>query len=215
MKNPFEFFDKIYCINLSDRKDRWIKATEEFNKVGINPTRINGILFNEYKDRKRNACVGNHLAHAECINNSINSNAKNCLIFEDDVEFFFARDFIYKILEGAIHCLPENWGLFYLGINMDRYLAHTYSPYLAKLDGGLSTHAYAINHQLFQKLLERNQDTTLLHNDVFYSEVIMKEYSCFVTNPLLAGQRTDFSDIMGTVINSNDMFKQRFKTNLR
>lgn len=35
MKNPFDYFDKIYCINLDSRTDRWERTQTEFEKVGI------------------------------------------------------------------------------------------------------------------------------------------------------------------------------------
>ncbi len=35
MKNPFDYFDKIFCINLDSRPDRWKQVQKEFDKVGI------------------------------------------------------------------------------------------------------------------------------------------------------------------------------------
>ena len=35
MKNPFDYFDKIFCINLDSRPDRWESVQKEFDKVGI------------------------------------------------------------------------------------------------------------------------------------------------------------------------------------
>ena len=34
-KNPFDYFDKIFCINLDSRPDRWEQVQKEFDKVGI------------------------------------------------------------------------------------------------------------------------------------------------------------------------------------
>ena len=30
-----KYFDKVYCINLNDRVDRWEQAQKEFDKLGI------------------------------------------------------------------------------------------------------------------------------------------------------------------------------------
>ena len=30
-----KYFDKIYCINLDSRPDRWKECLEEFKKIGI------------------------------------------------------------------------------------------------------------------------------------------------------------------------------------
>ena len=31
--NPFDYFDKIFCINLDSRPDRWKQVQTEFDKV--------------------------------------------------------------------------------------------------------------------------------------------------------------------------------------
>jgi hypothetical protein len=35
MKNPFDYFDAIYCINLDRRTDRWEAVKREFAKIDI------------------------------------------------------------------------------------------------------------------------------------------------------------------------------------
>ena len=35
MKNPFDFFEKIYCINLDHRHDRWEECCKIFNEYGM------------------------------------------------------------------------------------------------------------------------------------------------------------------------------------
>jgi GR25 family glycosyltransferase involved in LPS biosynthesis len=217
MPNPFEQIDKIYCINLKDRPDRKQQAKEEFFRMEVhNVEFVEGIIFTGYKDKKRNACVGNHLAHAECLKRAQEDKAETCLIFEDDVEFFKSKEDTHEILGQALQYLPKpDWRMLYLGINMDRYSAERYAKNLARLNGGLSTHAYIVNHYLYSKLIEVNSNTEMFHNDVFYAENIHPFYLSFVTNPLLCGQRESFSDIMGTIMNSSEMMKQRFIEHLR
>jgi len=214
MHSPFYFFDQIYVINLESRLDRWRLFQKETDKYNLNVEKINGVIYTEFKDKKRNACVGNHLAHAECIRKAMKEKANNVLIFEDDVEFFLDKEKTEEILTNAISDLPKDWGLFYLGINMDRFYAHRYGKYLARLDGGFSTHAYAINGYLFDTILKINLDTNVIHNDVYYAENVHNKFPCLVTNPLLIGQRMGYSDIMGCLMNSNDIFLQRFKDKL-
>ena len=48
MKTPFNFFDKIYCINLEERTDRWEECLSEFKKYGIeNVERIKAVKIDE------------------------------------------------------------------------------------------------------------------------------------------------------------------------
>lgn len=213
--NAFHNFDRIFCINLKDRPDRRKQAEDEFIKFDVsNVEFIDGVVYNGYKDRRRNACVGNHLAHAECFKRAMESKAKNVLIFEDDVEFFWDKLTVHSIIHSGLQTIHSGWCMLYLGINMDRFSAHKYNPYLARIDGGFSTHAYAVSHFFFEEFYRVNSDEKIHHNDVYYAEHFHSEYPCFVTNPLLAGQRESYSDIMGTMMNSSEMMKQRFRDKL-
>src|SRR3990172_6149504 len=81
----FNFFDKIFYINLDKRIDRLEACKGELNKVGVIAERQPGIIYDGFEDKHRNACIGNHLAHAQCLIKSRGFN--NVLIFEDDIEW--------------------------------------------------------------------------------------------------------------------------------
>ena len=200
---------------MDSRTDRLTHIQTQLSKMGIyNAERQQGMSYSGYNDKSYNACIGNHFAHASCVRKAKELNAENVLILEDDAEFLHQPGYLKSVLSQAIEELPEQWGLFYLGINMDCYLAHKFGKALAKLDGGYSTHAYAINRRLFDRIIQINEDVNVLHNDVYYSAVLMKEEPCFVTVPLLVGQLTNYSDIQGRVVDSNKMFLERFNSNL-
>jgi len=209
----WDFFNKIYCINLDSRKDRWSTVTEEFSKIEVlnKINRISGVVYNGTNDKHTNACLGNHLSHALCLIDAKENNLNNCLIFEDDVEFF---DDAYKNLEQTLTELPTDWDMFYLGVNMDAYYAYQVSDHIAKLTGGFSTHAYAIRNTLFDKLIEVNKNLSISHNDVVYANQIIPMNNCYVSIPLIAGQRLSYSDIEGRITDYNSMFKTRFNERL-
>lgn len=211
--NPFDIFDKIYCINLDKRPDRWDESVKEFNKLGImsRVNRIPGVIYTGTPDKHINACLGNHLAHARCLKDAKLNNLNNCLIFEDDIEFF---DGAYENLSQAVIELPADWDMFYLGINMDVYYAYQISDHIAKLTGGFSTHAYAVKSNMFDLLIEINENLSISHNDVVYANSIIPRYNCYIPIPLIAGQRMNFSDIEGRVTDYNSMFIQRFRDKL-
>ena len=59
MNNPFNFFDKIYCINLKERTDRWENCLRNFEKYEItNYERIDAIKINAYLSSKRKGQIG-------------------------------------------------------------------------------------------------------------------------------------------------------------
>jgi len=72
MKNPFDFFNKIYCINLDRRSDRWEKVSKEFESIEIydRVERFSAFELDIFEDKRRNACYGNHTSHAKCIKNA-------------------------------------------------------------------------------------------------------------------------------------------------
>lgn len=204
-QNPFEYFDEIYFINLDKRTDRLEKIQREFFSVGIsNPIRIPGI-------EHENHAIGCHMAHAKIFNDALQEGYDRVLIFEDDLEFFPNA---YLNMEKALYYLPPEWEMLYLGINMDRFKAFEISDHIARIEGGFATHAYAVRRSLFRKLYEINADTNTVHNDVTYSEKIHPYHQCYVTLPLIAGQREDYSDIQGKVMSSNQVFLSRLDSNL-
>jgi len=207
MKSGFNFFDIMFCINLDSRADRWNQCLIEFDKVGIKGKviRIPGILF------PNNPCHGNHLAHAKCFEIAKRYDTWNCLIFEDDVEFF---DNAVDTLTKAAGELNYDWDMLYLGANVISP-AEQVNTHLAKLTGAFATHAYAVKYNLFTKLMEINLDPNIVHNDEEYSSKIVPNYNSYVTLPLVAGQRDGFSDIMHREISSNQMFKERLEGSLK
>ncbi len=201
--NPFSCFDKIYCINLDSRPDRWELVQKEFAKADILDL-VERFPAIEIPD---NPSKGNHLSHAACIRMAKESGARNVLIFEDDLEWLDDP----LVLKRAIHQLPEDWDLFYLGVNIERP-AFQVDYHIAKLTFAYSTHAYAINSNMFDLLIELNEDPKTIHNDVRISTDIVPNHNVYCTIPLLAGQRKSYSDIMSTVMDSNPVFINRFNT---
>lgn len=202
----FDFFDMIVCINLFKRKDRWELALKEFNKLGIEDR-----VFRISAIEKENAAYGCHLSHAKSLQFAKDLEAENILIFEDDVEFFPNA---VENLNQALVELPPDWDMLYLGANLDRYPAYQISDHLAKLEGAFATHAYAINSRMYDILIRVNQDNNIIHNDVYYSDHVIPYHNCYITLPLVAGQRDSYSDIQKTVMSSNAMFQERLDRNL-
>lgn len=203
--NPLSYFDQVYYINLDNRVDRNIEFVEEIKEVDLGfALRVSGIIH-------ENPATGCHLSHAKIFDDAIESGYDRILIFEDDVEFFPDA---YTNLEKSLNELPSDWDMFYLGANLDAYPAYEISEHIAKLVGAYSTHAYAIRRNLFQTLFDINSDTSIKHNDVYYSQNIHPNYNCYLAMPLIAGQRESYSDIQKQVMKSNDIFQSRLKSNL-
>ena len=204
-QNPFNYFDRIYVINLDKRADRLEQfVAEQKKELVFDVVRVSGV-------EHENPATGCHLSHAKCFKDAIREGFDRILIFEDDVEFFpGATDNLNK----ALVELPGNWDMFYLGANLDSYPAYQVSEHIARLEGAFATHAYAVRRNLFQVLWDINSDMSTTHNDVAYSTEIHPRYQCYLSLPLIAGQRDSYSDIQKCVMSSNQMFKERLERNL-
>ena len=99
MNNPFDFFDKIYCINLDHRTDRWSSAQIEFSKLGIADRVERVSAVNREGVKQKHGDLVTHLSNPKlgqlavtessrkCIDDAIKCGARNCLTFQDDVCF--------------------------------------------------------------------------------------------------------------------------------
>lgn len=204
--NPFDYFDRIFCINLDHRKDRWERSLQEFRKAGIENRveRFPAIFIQD------NPAYGNHLSHAECLKMAKESSCSNVLIFEDDIEWL---DDPYHIIYPLYDLKQTSWDMFYLGVNTE--LPHQQiAPHLSKLEMAYSTHAYAVKSNLFDDLIDINVDKNTLHNDVSYSKRIIPYHNCYASIPLLAGQYEGYSDIQKEYVKYNTFIVERFNKNL-
>lgn len=178
-----EFFPLQYLINLDERDDRLELANKEFEKIGIKPERFSAI-------KRDNGAEGCYLSHLNILKMA-EARGENLLIFEDDVQFC---DGAKEIIESAIDELKDkDFVLFYLGGNILRPAYQT-DKHLARLTHCQSTHSICYNGKYIPQIIE-----FLEHNqfilDVLFSEHIIPQTECYITVPMTAIQRTDFSSI--------------------
>ena len=75
MKNPFDYFNKIFLINLDKRTDRWESAQKELDKIGIlERTKRFSAIENTISGAQ--GCSASHLG---IINHAKESELKNVL----------------------------------------------------------------------------------------------------------------------------------------
>jgi len=182
-----DFFDKIYCINLDDRPDRWEQALNEFKKVGLNDVE----RFSAVKHDK--GAIGCRESHLNIIKKSKDDKLNNVLIFEDDVLFIESNiKFISETLEQLKN---TDWSLFYLGATVDPNVSHLVSvtENLLKTNFAYTTHAYGINSKIFDKILNEAIYHPII--DVFYCRYIVPLGDSLIMNPMVAIQQEGFSNI--------------------
>ena len=183
--NPFSFFDKIYCISMSEKSLNWTQAKKQLKILGIyeRTERIQAIKEEKYWE-------GCRKSHQLCVRDAKKSGAKSILILEDDF-VFMSRDM--KLLGSTLNNLKKyDWELFYLGAIVEKKLKDLEDNLCsAKV---WATHAYAINHKVFDKILTFKGDERILpngcpagHIDVFYYE---NDFKTYLINPIMVLQMT-------------------------
>ena len=89
MKKLNEYFDKIYCINLDRRPDRWEKCSNLFERDGIIVDRFSAIDKNNIKNESKiaNGPLACLSSHWNILNKALKEGYEKILIFEDDISF--------------------------------------------------------------------------------------------------------------------------------
>lgn len=206
-----KYFDKVYCINLKRRPDRWEKVQAEFAKFGFDEVdryeAIDGKEF-DWSNVKHNPSLlvgelGLIETNINIIKDAIENGYKSVLIFEDDVYF---TDEINK-LEEYMDALPSDWDMIYFGGN------HSYGPKpenvnekILKLTKTYTTHCIVIRDTLFETIIAMTEPRKK-QIDVYYAD-LQPIYNVYGFTPNMALQTIDFSDIQNKHVNYNGFFNQ-------
>lgn len=192
------YFEKIYCINLERRKDRWESVKNEFIKNEIIVEKYNAIdgKIITNSSQLKDGEVGCLLSHLNILIDCQKNKVKNVLILEDDVQF--CDDLNVKFSQ-YIKELPD-WDMLYFGANHALCNPYENNPpikitnHIYRILHAYSTHAYAVNQNSYQYLID-NISKMMYPLDVTYSR-IQKDLRVYLFRPHLAWQSEGYSDIM-------------------
>jgi len=189
------YFDKIYCVNLDHRTDRWTKCLEIFNKYNLVVERFNAIKPEAGINTLSQGEYGCLLSHLEIIKLAKANNHNNILVLEDDVEFVENLNEVFPSLYTQV---PEDWQMLYFGGNHQGPV-QMISENVGRISRTFTTSCYVIKNGMYDTVIE-----ILPHCykqvDVYYAE-LHRFFNCYVLRPHIAWQRNDFSDIQGGIVN--------------
>lgn len=187
-----DFFDKIFCINLDSRPDRWEKSKIEFDKHGIKVDRISAIdgkkLNISPNPEGVKACA---LSHLHVLKLAKYLGLDNYLILEDDIEFH--ENFV-NLFNEIKEQIPNNWDLLYLGAN--HYWGQNLqkiSDHIYKCEYSVAAHAVGIKHTVYDLFIEKLNDLSK-PCDMHFAEA-QAYINAYVIVPHLAWQKEGYSDI--------------------
>ena len=198
-------FDKIYCLNLDRRADRWEKVSKEFSKISINVERwpaIDGNNLTEsdmiFIDEKISSNIGKIenkyalgclLSHLQIVKDAKEKGHKKILIFEDDV--ILSNNFLEEVKQ--IEKL--DWRLLYLGASQFLWNNIEIKDGYYNCQKTLGTFAYAIDSSIYDDLInifeKRSQSVDNLLS------IIQSKYKneCFTIYPNIVISNVEDSDI--------------------
>lgn len=210
--NPFDFFEKIYCINLDRRPEKWEQCKKHFKELNIENRveRFSGIDYQNIEAvspfyKGKYGCTHSHL---ELIRQAKQLGLKNILVFEDDVNPHLPPNEIHDLLRKSISELPEDWEIFYLSANPLHHpdSLHNYSKHLCMVKLAFTTHAIAINDTAYDHILNNVKteedifnivhDSVMKHINIdgYYMHVILPRCKSYLPRRLLFTQRDGTSD---------------------
>jgi GR25 family glycosyltransferase involved in LPS biosynthesis len=206
-----KYFDKIYCINLDKRTDRWDFFTKQCEKYSINSVErisaIDGSLVDGgmYPPKFLKGEIGLLLTSIKIFEDAIKKGYENILLIEDDC---LLNDNFFK-LDEYFSLLPDDWVMLYFGANHNTHGGweepKKINDRVLKLSHSYSAHMIGFKKIIFDEILTILK-SFMDQNDVVYSK-LQKKYPSYCFTPTIATQLVGFSDIQNKEVDYNWLLK--------
>jgi len=207
--------DVIYYINLEHRKDRNDEFLECMKDLGVPSEKLQRI--NAIYDTNLGilGCVKSHILTLETF---IASDAKTCIVFEDDFLYKNKETFWQDI--SNVFDTKLNFDVVQLSYNHNFLpelfcvLTDTDYPFLKKAHKTITSSSYIITKEFAPKLLENFKESSIplseqghKDNNTYFLDVYwhkLQEISnWYVTYPSIGIQRGSYSDICNSYMDYN------------
>lgn len=186
-----EWFDRIICINMDRRPDRWAHATAEFEKHGLTVQRFAGI---DMGNLGNNGCTESHGAVLRMI---VENEWPRTLILEDDVQF--RHDDMQDRFAAMIGDVPADWFILYLGAGYGEVPRARVTPNVIRVNRMKTTSSYAVTLAAAREMAPHIHGIGPI--DELYGGWNLSE-PCYCFEPRLAIQYENYSDLQRAVLNN-------------
>lgn len=193
--------DRIVCINLAKRTDRFLPFTEMMENYSVPFERFSAIEHPNGAEGLKETMIA---LFEDCIRKKV----ENVLVFEDDALFVERIEIFHDTMNKSIESLPENYLMLFLGGQVTAGIIHFTSASLIQAAKVFSTHAVIYSLQGMKEILSHNISAPI---DNFYVDQIEPMRRSFMTYPLLATQRSGYSDIGKSEINWDVFIAPKFQ----
>lgn len=225
--NPFNFFDKVFYINLDSRPERRLHIENELKKYNIIAERFPAIQLTKEQNAnlKKEGCTFKNderpeysrfakscaLSHLGIILKSKLMGYKNVLILEDDVIF---REDILKELKKSLEDLikESKWDMFYIGCNPFSYKKITENLSLSL--GSYAAHAYAVNSHFYDTILNMPFRVLPIIDVYYYNLSTNPLNKLYMSSANLAWQIPSYSTLEEVNVDYYPIIEQRYNLNM-
>ena len=218
---PNQYFNEIFCINLSKATERWNITSQKFKREDIYVTRFEGIdkdelqhAFNQHIKRNPKSMLNRLGRYAiwctfsKLFEYVMDSNIEKFLIFEDDV--LFHKDF-KQLFDHQCKKIPQNWDMWYLGSTQVNTLGMDFNSIKDFYKSNNSTYGmFGIGIKTsFLKANYARYSKGFKNNDHFFASDIDKT-NVYVSWPQLIGHQEGYSYNAGYLIDEKVTQKRKY-----
>ena len=207
-----DYFDRVVCINLDRRPDRWAQCVELFTKHDLTVERVAAVDGRDLADTPylKRGMLGCAMSHRNICEQMLASSSKRMLVLEDDVDFVpdLQEVFACAVSSGDI---PLTWDLLYLG-GHHLQAPQSINARIARMLKTTTSSQYGITRDMAARLLK---GLKVLNEPLDITMAQLQSVSAaFTFHPPLAWQRPGLSDIEGRYVDYRDrMLKEPCRKN--
>ena len=141
-------FDKIYCISLANRPDRYEHAREQFARVGL----LDLVEFIIVDKHPTDSECGIYESHLACLRAGLAAGAQKIAVFEDDIVF---TRFSPERLRRAVRFMESgtDWAAFFFGCFVNSARKTSFRSVI-KIKYRCMAHGYAVTREFATRLVE-------------------------------------------------------------
>jgi len=183
------FVNKIYCINLDRRSDRWEHMKNQFARFNINVERFSAVDGKSLRKKElkiKHDDLGNNVrgaqgalkSHRAILKEAIDRDYDRIAVFEDDI--IFCDDFIDRF-DYYANVVPKDWDIMYLGCHYN----NSPSPkmvrtYIYKNERNFGCFAMILNKQMIRKIYELTEPEEKTIDDYISTIIKIHNVYCFI-----------------------------------
>jgi hypothetical protein len=199
-----DFFDKVFVINLEERKDRLEIADCVLKEQGVRYERFPAI-------KDDSGIKGLVLTMRELFKKCLDENLQNVLILEDDFEPLLPLN---PFLSETLPQLPQDYHCLYLGLNLLTQPKRI-SNNLLLVDQAYSSHAIAYSRAGIELIYAVLMHEEIVPYDILLLKLIQPRQKCYATYPMSVTQRIDFSNIENKITDWRSLMAMTFTMNTK